>query len=130
MKCGINPMTGFLRWDKQERDVATLFLIDVSYSTHKKIGYEEKSIVDVEKDSLIIMIQALESIGDKYAIYAFSGQTRDDVEYFVIKEFDEELSDNVARRISVLEPVSNTRLGPANPHSIRKLDKVDARTRS
>ncbi len=129
-KCGINPDDGlYLRWDKHERDVATLFLIDVSYSTHKKIGYEEKSIVDVEKDSLIIMIQALESIGDKYAIYAFSGQTRDDVEYFVIKEFDEELSDNVARRISVLEPVSNTRLGPAIRHSIRKLDKVDARTK-
>lgn len=129
-KCGINPDDGlYLRWDKQERDVATLFLIDVSYSTHKKIGYEEKSIVDVEKDSLIIMIQALESIGDKYAIYAFSGQTRDDVEYFVIKEFDEELSDNVARRISLLEPVSNTRLGPAIRHSIGKLDKVNAKTK-
>ena len=129
-KCGINPDDRlYLRWDKHERDVATLFLIDVSYSTHKKIGYEEKSIVDIEKDSLIIMVQALESIGDKYAIYAFSGQTRDDVEYFVIKEFHEELSDNVARRISVLEPVSNTRLGPAIRHSIRKLDQVDARTK-
>lgn len=129
-KCGINPDERFyIRWDKHERDVATLFLIDVSYSTHKIVGYEEKSIVDVEKDSLIIMIQALESIGDKYAIYAFSGQTRDDVEYFIIKEFDEGLSDNVARRISLLEPVSNTRLGPAIRHSISKLDKVDAKTK-
>ncbi|MGD9780413.1 MAG: hypothetical protein AB7U21_11330, partial [Methanomethylovorans sp.] len=55
-KCGINPDDRlYLRWDKHERDVATLFLIDVSYSTHKTIGYEEKSIVDIEKDSLIIM---------------------------------------------------------------------------
>ena len=129
-KCGINPDGRlYLRWDKNERDVATLFLIDVSYSTHKIVGYEEKSILDVEKDSLVIMIQALESIGDKYGIYAFSGQTRNDVEYFIIKEFDEELSDNVARRISVLEPVSNTRLGPAIRHSISKLDKVDAKTK-
>ncbi|WP_342304872.1 VWA domain-containing protein [Methanolobus sp. ZRKC5] len=129
-RCGINPDDGlYLRWDKHERDVATLFLIDISYSTHKMVNYEEKSILDVEKDSLIIMIQALESIGDKYAIYAFSGQTRDDVEYFVIKEFDEELSEKVARRISLLEPVSNTRLGPAIRHSIRKLEKVDAKTK-
>ncbi|TGC10749.1 hypothetical protein CUN85_03875 [Methanolobus halotolerans] len=129
-KCGINPDDRlYLRWDKHERDVATLFLIDVSYSTHKMVGYEGKSIMDVEKDSLIIMIQALESIGDKYAIYAFSGQTRDDVEYFAIKEFDDELSDNVERRISLLEPVSNTRLGPAIRHSIRKLDKVNAKTK-
>lgn len=129
-KCGINPDDRlYLRWDKHERDVATLFLIDVSYSTRKMVGYEGKSIVDVEKDSLTIMIQALESIGDKYAIYAFSGQTRDDVEYFVIKEFAEELSDTVARRISLLEPVSNTRLGPAIRHSIRKLEKVEAKTK-
>ncbi|SFM21636.1 nitric oxide reductase activation protein NorD [Methanolobus profundi] len=129
-KCGINPDDGlYMRWDKHERDVATLFLVDVSYSTHKMVNYEEKSILDVEKDSLIIMTQALESIGDNYAIYAFSGKDRDDVEYFVIKEFDEDLSDDVARRISVLEPVSNTRLGPAIRHSIRKLDKINTRTK-
>ncbi|MDK2826400.1 MAG: nitric oxide reductase NorD protein [Methanolobus sp.] len=129
-KCGVNPDDRlYMKWDKHERDVATLFLVDVSYSTHKMVNYEEKSILDVEKDSLIIMTQALESIGDNYAIYAFSGKDRDDVEYFVIKDFDEGLSDTVARRISLLEPVSNTRLGPAIRHSIRKLEKVDARTK-
>ncbi|WMW25114.1 VWA domain-containing protein [Methanolobus sediminis] len=129
-RCGVNPDDRlYIRWDKHERDVATLFLVDVSYSTHKMLNYEEKSILDVEKDSLIIMTQALESIGDNYAIYAFSGKDRDDVEYFVIKDFDEELSDTVARRISLLEPVSNTRLGPAIRHSIRKLEKVDAKTK-
>jgi hypothetical protein len=129
-KCGVNPDDGlYMRWDKHERDVATLFLVDVSYSTHKTLNYEEKSILDVEKDSLIIMTQALESIGDNYAIYAFSGKDRDDVEYLVIKDFDDELSDTVARRISVLEPVSNTRLGPAIRHSIRKLEKADAKTK-
>ncbi|WP_340818379.1 VWA domain-containing protein [Methanolobus sp. WCC4] len=129
-KCGVNPNEGlYLRWDKHERDVATLFLVDVSYSTHKVIDFEGKSILDVEKDSLIIMTQALESIGDRYAIHAFSGKSRDDVEYFVIKEFDEELSDDVARRISQLEPVSNTRLGPAIRHAIRKFEKIDAKTK-
>ncbi|TQD25891.1 nitric oxide reductase activation protein NorD [Methanolobus vulcani] len=129
-KCGVNPDDRlYTRWDKHERDVATLFLVDVSYSTHKMINFEEKSILDVEKDSLIIMTQALESIGDNYAIYAFSGKDRNDVEYFVIKDFNEELSDTIARRISVLEPVSNTRLGPAIRHSIRKLEKIDAKTK-
>ncbi|WP_292468028.1 nitric oxide reductase activation protein NorD [Methanolobus sp.] len=129
-KCGINPDDGlYLRWDKHERDVATLFLMDVSASTRKILGADGRSILDVEKDSLIIMSQALESIGDKYAIYAFSGKSRDDVEYFVIKDFDEELSDNVARRISLLQPASNTRLGPAIRHSIKKLEHAGARTK-
>ena len=129
-KCGINPDEGlYLRWDKHERDVATLFLMDVSASTRKILGADGRSILNVEKDSLIIMSQALESIGDNYAIYAFSGKSRDDVEYFVIKEFDEELSDNVARRISILQPASNTRLGPAIRHSIKKLEHAGARTK-
>jgi len=129
-RCGENLDDRFyVRWDKRERDVATLFLVDVSASTSKKLSNEGQSIIDVEKDSLIIMSQALESIGDKYAIYAFSGHTRNDVEYYVIKEFDEELSDSVARRISSLEPVANTRLGPVIRHSIVKLEKVQARTK-
>ena len=119
----------YVRWDKRERDVATLFLVDVSASTSKKLDTGSQSIIDVEKDSLIIMSQALESIGDKYAIYAFSGHTRNDVEYYIIKEFNEELSDNVANRISLLEPVANTRLGPVIRHSIAKLEQVQASTK-
>ncbi|SFM68283.1 nitric oxide reductase activation protein NorD [Methanolobus profundi] len=129
-KCGVNPDEGlYIRWDKHERDVATLFLMDVSASTRKVLGADGRSILEVEKDALIIMSQALESIGDNYAIYAFSGKSREAVEYFVIKEFDEKLSDDVARRISILQPASNTRLGPAIRHSIKKLEHAGASTK-
>ncbi len=129
-KCGADLDDRFyVRWDKRERDVATLFLVDVSASTSKKLNTGGQSIIDVEKDSLIIMSQALESIGDKYAIYAFSGHTRKDVEYYIIKEFNEDFSDTVANRISLLEPVANTRLGPVIRHSIAKLDRVHATTK-
>ncbi len=129
-RCGINPMNRFyIRWDKHQRDVATLFLIDVSASTRKVLGRDGKSILEVEKDALILMSQALESIGDKYSIYAFSGNTREDVEFFVIKDFKEGLDKEVARRISLLEPVANTRLGPAIRHSITKLEQIDAKTK-
>jgi hypothetical protein len=129
-KCGINPDDRlYVRWDKQMRDVATLFLVDVSASTRKTLGEEKRSIIDVEKDALIIMTHALESIGDKYAINAFSGHDRGGIEYFVVKGFEEEMSADVARRISILEPVSNTRLGSAIRHSISKLEEVKAKTK-
>lgn len=129
-RCGADQDDRFyVRWDKRERDVATLFLVDVSASTSKKLDTGGQSIIDVEKDSLIIMSQALESIGDKYAIYAFSGHTRNDVEYYIIKEFDEDFSGTVANRISLLEPVANTRLGPVIRHSIAKLEQVHATTK-
>ncbi|MDG6243891.1 MAG: VWA domain-containing protein [Methanolobus sp.] len=129
-RCGINPDERlYIRWDKHERDVATLFLIDVSASTRKILGNDGRSILEVEKDALIIMSQALESIGDKYAIYAFSGKGRENIEYFLIKGFDEELSDEVACRMSLLQPASNTRLGPAIRHSVSKLEQAQANTK-
>lgn len=129
-KCGINPDDRlYLRWDKQKRDVATLFLLDVSASTGKRLGAEKRTIIDVEKDALIVMIHALESIGDKYAINAFSGHGRGGVEYFTVKGFEEEMSDTVVRRIGSLEPVSNTRLGAAIRHSVARLEDVEARTK-
>lgn len=128
-KCGINPDDYlYIKRDKRERDVATLFLVDVSASTQKLL-YDGKSILDVEKDALIIMTQALESIGDKYAVYAFSGNTRKDVEYYSVKGFGGHLSNDAECRISALKPMSNTRLGPAIRHTISKLEQVEANTK-
>ncbi len=128
-KCGINPTDRlYIKRDKRERDVATLFLLDMSASTKKKLE-NGRRILDVEKDSLIIMTQALESIGDNYAIAAFSGNTRSDVEFYTIKEFSEPFSEDTECRISALEPAMNTRLGAAIRHSISKLKAVDAKVR-
>ncbi|APH38261.1 nitric oxide reductase activation protein NorD [Methanohalophilus halophilus] len=126
-KCGINPTERlYIRRDKRERDVATLFLVDISASTSKKLD-NNKSILDVEKEALVLMVEALESIGDKYAIYAFSGDTRNDVEYYTIKDFREVFSENIECKIDALEPADNTRLGPVIRHSITKLKGIDAK---
>lgn len=126
-KCGINPTERlYIRRDKRERDVATLFLVDISASTGKELD-SGKTVLDVEKEALVIMIEALESIGDKYAIYAFSGDTRADVEYYSIKDFDGKFSEDVECKIGALEPAYNTRLGSVIRHSITKLKQVDAK---
>lgn len=119
----------YIKWNKKERDIASLLLVDVSASTSKKVRGQIQSIIDVEKDALIVMSQALESIHDKYAIYAFSGHTRHEIEYYLIKDFNEKFSENVAQRISLLVPVSNTRLGCAIRHSISKLQSIKSKTK-
>ena len=85
--------------------------------------------IDVEKQAAIILCQALEKIGDSYALYAFSGSGRADVEFFVIKDFHERLSQRIARRIDRVQPAHATRMGAAIRHTLRKLEKVEARSR-
>ena len=45
-----------------------------------------KRIIDLEKESMVLLIGALETIGDRYGIYGFSGYGRDNVEFYVIKD--------------------------------------------
>ena len=58
----------FIKLNKVERNVAVMFMIDMSGSTSGKVN-------TVEKESLILL-RTLEILGDTYAIYGFSGKTR------------------------------------------------------
>ncbi|MEE9325503.1 MAG: VWA domain-containing protein [Dehalococcoidia bacterium] len=88
-----------------------------------------KRIIDVEKESAVLLIRALETIGDAYGIYGFSGYGRENVEFYVIKDIFEEFSDKVKRRIDRINPLHATRMGPAIRHATYKLEKQDSRTK-
>ena len=88
-----------------------------------------KRIIDLEKESTVLIVEALEAIGDSYGIFGFSGYGRDNVEFHVIKNLDEQMSDSVRRRIDKIEPIRSTRMGPAIRHTIHKLDEHDAKVK-
>ncbi|MBI4337624.1 MAG: VWA domain-containing protein [Chloroflexi bacterium] len=88
-----------------------------------------KRIIDLEKESTVLLIQAQETLGDRYGIYGFSGYGRENVEFYVIKDLDETLSDRVRRRVEKIAPLHATRMGPAIRHVTAKLDDMDAKTK-
>ncbi len=145
---------------REERDVATLFLIDMSASTDEPLqkppqplypgddlvsltgrvgrpslvrvdrpGALGRRIIDVTKEALVIMAEALEEIGDAYAIYGFSGHGRSNVEFYMVKSFNEVLSSQVKGRIGAIEPKRSTRMGTALRHATEKLASVSCRSR-
>lgn len=138
-----------------ERDVAVLFLLDMSASTDEPIvpivrqyANEDQDdwmsmwkkrpatpqpaprrIIDVTKEALVLMAEALEEIGDAYAIYGFSGQGRDNVEFYHVKSFSEVLSPTVKGRLGAIAPKRSTRMGAALRHSLEKLKDVACRVK-
>ena len=88
-----------------------------------------KRIIDLEKESTVLIVEALEAIGDSYGIYGFSGYGRDNVEFHVIKDLDEQMSERVKHRIDKIEPIRSTRMGPAIRHTIHKLDEFAAKVK-
>ena len=149
----------YWRRHKVQRDVAVVFLLDMSASTAERLdvhtpkvhgldasldqaayrvwlGRQEamtpppsKRIIDVEKESTALLIQALESIGDIYGIYGFSGHGRDNVEFYVIKDIAERFGERIKRRIDTISPLHATRMGAAIRHAVTKLEPQSATTK-
>jgi len=143
---------------KVQRDVAAVLLLDMSASTSDAIksaddGFPDwyldlieyqrrprgldirtltqapRRVIDVVKESMVLMTSALEAVGDCYGVYGFSGHGREDVEVLVIKGIDEQFSGTVKRRIGSISPLYGTRMGPAIRHATSKLAACGAKTK-
>ena len=138
----------------KKREISTAFLVDLSASTDDEIpdpdappepeydlddddpyAFEsrplvaeppKRRIIDVQREALWLMSQALSTLGDDFGIYGFSGYGRDEVEVFLVKELGQALTSKVQQAIVNMQPRRSTRMGPAIRHAIRKLRNREA----
>jgi len=134
---------------RKKREIATAFLVDLSASTDDAIpdpnaeeepvydlddedpyAFEnrplepeppKRRIIDVQREALWLMSQALSSLGDDFGIYGFSGYGRDEVEIFLVKELGQALTTRVLQSVVNMQPRRSTRMGPAIRHAVTKL---------
>ena len=88
-----------------------------------------RTILDLAKESLALMSDALQALGDDHAIYGFSGSGRDNVEFYIAKEIGERPSPITWSRLSAMAPRQYTRMGPAIRHATWKVARHPARTK-
>jgi nitric oxide reductase NorD protein len=112
----------FTRMHRTERNIAVCFMVDMSGSTKGWIN-------EAERESLVLLAETLETLGDRYAIYGFSGMARKRCEIYKVKGFDEPYNDEIKGRISGIEPKDYTRMGFAIRHLTKILNEVEAKTR-
>jgi nitric oxide reductase activation protein len=121
----------YIEKNRKERDFSTLFLLDMSASTEERVNgkeranlsssAEEKKIIDIEKEALVVMAEALQEIGDEYAIFGFSGYGRKEVDFYTIKDFPEGYEEEVKGRVEGIKPQRSTRMGPVIRHAVEKM---------
>ncbi len=122
---------------RRQRDVAVSILLDQSSSTARTITrnplqpytYPGRRIIEIEKEGLVLMSEALEAVGDVYSINGFTSEGRRNVKFYVVKDFNEKYSEETEKRIGGITFQNNTRLGAAIRHAARKLLAQESRTK-
>jgi len=112
----------FTKMHKEERNIAVIFMVDMSGSTKGWIN-------DAERESLVLLSEALETLGDRYAIYGFTGNTRKRCEIYPVKTFDEAYDEQTKGKISNIKPQDYTRLGVFIRHFNQMFEDIDAKTK-
>jgi hypothetical protein len=80
-----------------------------------------RRVIDVAKDAIGLMCDVLAGLGDRHAVYGFSGDGREQVDFYLAKGFDEAWSTQAAAALARMEPKGSTRTGAALRHAAHKL---------
>jgi nitric oxide reductase NorD protein len=107
------------------RGLAIALLVDVSGSTEARVTTELR-IIDLERIALLLASEALDALGDLYAVYAFAGKNSFNVKVTPVKEFGDRSGEAMWRRVDALEPGGFTRLGAAVRHATARLARQSA----
>jgi Mg-chelatase subunit ChlD len=107
----------YSRMERRDRDLATLLLLDVSQSTNDRLPGSDTSVLALERAAAALLGDAMQNLGDRFAICAFCSNGRHDVRYAAIKDFADPFDDNSRRNLAGLSGALSTRLGAALRHA-------------
>ena len=111
----------------QANDLAVTILVDVSLSTDAWL--DNRRVLDVEKEALLVLAHGLSACGTNHSILTFTSRRRSWVRVETVKDFGEPMNERVESRIAGLKPGYYTRLGAAIRHSTQGLAKQPNRKR-
>ncbi|MFT6318448.1 MAG: hypothetical protein ACJAWG_003102 [Candidatus Azotimanducaceae bacterium] len=106
------------------------YLRDYNAAHPEQTTTKAKRIIDLEKEAVLLMAEALQDLGDNYAICGFSGYGREQVEYFIHKDFTENYNRKVKNKIGGIKPCRSTRMGPAIRHASQQLLATESRIKA
>ncbi|MEM6679639.1 MAG: VWA domain-containing protein [Pseudomonadota bacterium] len=101
---------------RRSRDLAVAVLLDISQSTAEPVP-GGGSVLDLEREAVVLLSEAMGGLGDPFSIAAFSSNGRDELRYHRIKGFDEAAGPAVSAALAGLTPGYSTRLGAALRHA-------------
>jgi len=102
---------------RKVRDLSVLLLIDLSESTNDPVRGSENTVLQLAREATVLLADALDKIGDPFAIHGFDSNGRHDIEYYRFKDFDAPYDDKAKARLAGMHGELSTRMGAAMRHA-------------
>ncbi|WP_018994662.1 nitric oxide reductase activation protein NorD [Thioalkalivibrio sp. ALJ2] len=129
-KAGLSPKAFiYRRRAVQHRDTGVMMLADMSTSIMARHPGGQGKIVDRVREGMMLFAEAIEKVGDPYAISGFASKQRDQVNYYWLKDFNEDLNDTVRARIAGVSGRLASRMGAGIRHSLEAFKRCSAQRR-
>jgi nitric oxide reductase activation protein len=113
----------------QDRDLSVLVLLDISESTKEFVKGTSTTILSVERAATALLAQAMEGLGNPFAIHAFCSNGRAEVRYFRVKDFGQRYTTVSVERLAGLRGGLSTRIGAALRHAHREIEQRQSHRR-
>ena len=111
-----------MRSVRKVRDISVLVLLDLSESTNEKVLGQDQSVLDLTRQATVLLSDAINKIGDPFAIHGFCSDGRHDVEYYRFKDFEQPYSELPKSRLAGMTGQLSTRMGAAIRHATHYLN--------
>ena len=118
MRMGLQPDPRFMmRSVRKIRDISVLVLLDMSESTNDPVSGQEFSVLDLTRQATVLLADAINKIGDPFAIHGFCSDGRHDVEYYRYKDFNQPYNEAPKAKLAGMTGQLSTRMGAAIRHA-------------
>lgn len=106
-----------MRSVRKTRDFSILVLLDLSESTNETVQDQEYSVLELTRQACVLLADAINKVGDPFAIHGFCSDGRHDVEYYRFKDFDQHWDEVPKARLAGMTGQLSTRMGAAIRHA-------------
>lgn len=118
MRMGMPPNEKvMMRYIRKVRDLSVLVLLDLSASTNDQVRNQDYTVLDFARSATVMLSEALDKIGDPFAVHGFCSNGRHDVHYYRFKDFGEKFTDESRARLASMKGDYSTRMGAALRHA-------------
>lgn len=106
-----------MRSVRKVRDISVLVLLDLSESTNEKVAGQEFTVLELTRQACVLLANAINKIGDPFAIHGFCSDGRHDVEYYRYKDFEQPYDEIPKAKLAGMTGQLSTRMGAAIRHA-------------